>query len=90
MIKSLEGQQGILRLLIYLSSVNEVNFQRIVFETDIYDRILRLSLEKLKELGLVKTRIDNSSYPPKNMISLTEKGKKIAEYLKNIEEVLKK
>jgi predicted transcriptional regulator len=37
---------------------------------------------------LVKSRIDNTSYPARNMISLTPKGKKVAELLKKIEEVL--
>ncbi|MEM3036426.1 MAG: hypothetical protein QXX75_05045 [Thermoplasmatales archaeon] len=76
MKKSPEWQQGILRLLIYLSNINEVNFQRIVFETDNYGRILRQSVEKLKRLWPIKTRIDNSSNTPDNMISLTDKGKK--------------
>ena len=76
MKKSPEWQQGILRLLIYLSNINEVNFQRIVFETDNYGRILRQSVEKLKRLWPIKTRIDNLSNTPDNMISLTDKGKK--------------
>ena len=46
------------------------------------------ALEKCKELELVKSRIDNTSYPARNMISLTPKGKKVAELLKKIEEVL--
>ncbi len=90
MIKQLEGQKGILRLILYLNEKGETNFQKIVYDSDIYDRILRLSLEKLKDLGLIVTRIDNSSYPPKNMISLTEKGKIVAKKLKEIEEVLSK
>jgi len=40
------------------------------------------------EYGLVNTRVDSSSYPPLNMISLTEKGKEVAEHLKKVEEVL--
>ncbi|MEM3335378.1 MAG: hypothetical protein QXY47_05040 [Thermoplasmata archaeon] len=76
MKKSPEWRQGILRLLIYLSNINEVNFQRIVFETDNYGRILRQGVEKLKRLWPIKTRIDNLSNKPDNMISLTDKGKK--------------
>jgi DNA-binding HxlR family transcriptional regulator len=89
-IRDLEGQKGILRVLMLLDEKGEVNYYSIIKESDLYDRVLRLSLEKLRELELVKTRIDKSSYPPRNMISLTDKGRKVAEYLKKIEEVLKK
>jgi len=33
-------------------------------------------------------RVDNSTYPPRNMISLTDKGREVAEKLKEIKEVL--
>ena len=46
------------------------------------------SVEKAKQMGLIRQKVDGSSYPPKNMISLTPKGKKVAELLKKIEEVL--
>jgi len=53
-------------------------------------RSLYSVIDKLKELELIKTRIDRSSYPPRKMISLTDKGRKVAEKLKEIEEILKK
>jgi len=87
-IKDLEGQKGILRVLILLKDKGEINYYSIIKESDLYDRVLRLSLEKLKELKLVESRLDNSTYPPRNMISLTDKGRKVAEHLKKIEEVL--
>jgi DNA-binding HxlR family transcriptional regulator len=37
----------------------------------------------------VKNRIDDSKYPPRYLYSLTEKGKMVAEKLKEIEEILK-
>ncbi|MCL5954922.1 MAG: hypothetical protein M0T81_00250 [Thermoplasmatales archaeon] len=46
------------------------------------------SLEKLKSIGIVKTRIDTSKYPNRNMISLTDKGQKMAMKLMEIEEIL--
>ena len=46
------------------------------------------SVEKAKQMGLIRQKVDASSYPPKNMISLTPKGRKVAELLKKIEEVL--
>ena len=39
---------------------------------------LYASIEKAKELGLVKTRVDKGKYPPRNIIEITGKGKKVA------------
>ncbi len=47
------------------------------------------SIWKVKELGLIKEEIDNSKYPPRTILSLTEKGKLVAQKLKEIEEILK-
>ena len=87
-IRELEGQKGILRLLIFLLENGETGYYSIIKESDIYDRVLRLSLERLKGLELIETRVDNTSYPPRNMISLTDKGKKVAKHLKEIEIIL--
>lgn len=87
-IRALEGQAGILQVLLYLNKKGEVNFQKIVEEARITGRSLYGSLDKLNKLGMVKQRPDNSSYPPKNMISLTEKGIKVAEKLMEIDEIL--
>ncbi len=46
------------------------------------------ALEKARDLGLISTRTDSSKYPPRNIISLTQKGKKIASKLREIEEIL--
>ncbi len=87
---SLEGQKGTLRLLVLLLKKGEINVQKITSESDLYYNIVNRSLRILSDLELITQRIDNSSYPPKNMISLTEKGKIVAEHLKKIEEVLEK
>jgi len=87
-IKDLEGQKGILRELILLKDKGEINYYSIIKESDLYDRVLRLSLEKLKELRLIESRLDNPTYPPRNMISMTDKERKVAEKLNEIEEVL--
>ena len=88
-MRTLEGQAGNLRVLIYLSNVDETNFQSIVEGLPLTGRSLYSVIDKLKELELIKTRIDRSSYPTRNMISLTDKGRKVAKYLKKIEKVLK-
>ncbi len=87
-LEKLEGQKGVLRILVYLFDHGETNFQRIIDESDLYDRIVRNSIRILKDVGLISTKIDNTSYPPKNMISLTEKGKRIAENIRKIEEIM--
>ena len=62
--------------------------KKIIYGADLNASSAYASLELLKEMGLVKTRIDQTKYPARNMISLTEKGKTIAEKLKEIEELL--
>ena len=89
-MRILEGQAGNLHLLIYLSNVDKTNFQGIVEGLPLTGRSLYSVIDKLKELELINTRIDRSSYPPRNMISLTDKERKAAEKLKEIEEILKK
>lgn len=47
------------------------------------------SLQKLKSMGIINTRVDASKYPNRNIVFLTEKGKKLAQKLMDIEELLK-
>jgi len=74
-MRILEGQAGNLRVLIYLSNVDDTNFQGIVEGLPLTGRSLYSVIDKLKELELINTRIDRSSYPPRKMISMTDKGK---------------
>lgn len=87
-LKILEKQSGILRLLVYLSEDGEKPLTEVRDETEIPIHQLYSSVEKAKELGLVKTRIDNAKYPPKNLIYSTEKGKKVAEKLVEIRDTI--
>ena len=57
-----------------------------VADIDIPVHQLYASIEKAKELGLVKTRVDKGKYPLRNMISLTQKGMKFS---KKIEEMIR-
>ena len=57
-LKVLEKQSGFLRLLVYLSYKKERALTEILDETDIPVHQLYASIEKAKELGLVKTKID--------------------------------
>ena len=86
-IKKLEMQSGAMRLLMHLLK-GPSYVTMILKETDIPNTQLFRSLELLKELSLIKTEIDKSVFPNRNMIFLTPKGSKIAEHIKQIEEIL--
>ena len=77
-LKVLEKQSGFLRLLVYLSGRKEKTLTEILNETDIPVHQLYASIEKAKELGLVKTRIDKGKYPHRSLISETPKGKLVS------------
>lgn len=87
-LKVLEKQSGFLRLLVYLSDKKEKALTEILDETNIPVHQLYASIEKAKELDLVKTRIDSKKYPPRNIISLTQKGKKFSRKLEELMEIL--
>lgn len=88
-IKVLEKQSGLIRLLIYLSEKSPINVQSIIDDSDIYPNIMYASIRKAKEIALIEDKVDNSKYPPRTMLSLTEKGRRVAQKLKEIEEILK-
>ena len=88
-LKVLEKQSGFLRLLVYLSDKKEKTLTEILDETDIPVHQLYASIEKAKELGLVKTRVDKGKYPPRNIIEITGKGKKVARKVEEIINILK-
>ena len=85
---ALERHTGIIRIMLILLDEAEVNFQRFIDDFNFSSTTLYRTISQLKSIDLVKSRIDNTSYPARNMISLTTKGKKVAELLKKIEEVL--
>lgn len=87
-LKVLEKQSGILRLIVYLSENEPKPLTEVRDDTDIPVHQLYSSIEKCKEMGLLKTRIDSTKYPPKNLIYATEKGKKVAEKLLEIRETI--
>jgi len=88
-LKVLEKQSGFLRLLVYLLENGEKQITDIINNAEIPVHQLYASIEKGKELGLINTRIDNSIYPARNLVYLTERGRKIAEKIKEIIEIIK-
>jgi DNA-binding HxlR family transcriptional regulator len=89
-MRVLEGQTGNLRVLIYLAEIGETNFQNISDSLPLTGRSLYSSIDKLKTLGLISSRIDKTSYPPRIMLSLTPKGKEVAEHLRMVENILRR
>ena len=78
MLKEIEMQSGFFRLLVYLSRSGEKQITDIIDETGIPIHQTYKSIRKAESLGLVKSRIDNSKYPARNLISLTEKGEMVS------------
>lgn len=87
-IEKLERQVGILNLLLTLLENGELASSELSFKSGVYWRPMLKSLEKLKEMHLINTRIDKSTYPHKNLISLSDKGKRVAQFLQNIDSEL--
>jgi DNA-binding MarR family transcriptional regulator len=83
-IMIMEKQSGLMRLLVYLYDNGEKKVTEILNDTEIPVHQLYSSIEKAKELGLAESRIDNSKYPARNLIYLTEKGKDVAKKIKEI------
>jgi DNA-binding PadR family transcriptional regulator len=88
-LKLIEKQSGFFRLIYYLHEKGETQITTIIEDTEIPVHQLYSSIEKGRNLNLINTRVDTSSYPNKNMISLTEKGEKIGKKLLEMVELIK-
>ena len=86
-LRDLERQSGLLRLLSYLYDGDSYVI-KLLQEHDIPNNQLIRSINQLIKLGLIASNIDRSSFPNRKILSLTEKGTKIAMKLKEIEKVL--
>jgi len=85
-----EKQSGLIRLLIYLVEHEPINVKSVIVNTNIYSNIMYAFLQKVKKLSLISIKSDRPTHLPRNMISFTDKGRKVAEYLKKIEVMLEK
>jgi DNA-binding MarR family transcriptional regulator len=83
-IRIMEKQSGFMRLLVYLYDNGEKTVTEILKDTEIPVHQLYSSIEKAKELGLASSSIDNSKYPARNLIYLTDKGEAVAMKIKEI------
>ena len=78
----IEKQSGFLRLLLYLDEHGEQAITEILDGSGIPVHQLYASIEMAKKWKLVSSRIDKSSYPNRNLIGITEKGKISTEKLR--------
>ena len=78
-----------MRIIFILDEKGRLNFQKFIDDYSISSTTLYRTIEALKNLKIVKSEIDNSTYPKRSIISLTEGGKLVAQKLKEIEEILK-
>ena len=80
-LRLIEKQSGFLRLIYFLHKNGEKHITTIIDNAGIPVHQVYSSVQKAKEMGLIDTRIDTKSYPNRNMISLTEKGRKMGDKL---------
>ena len=84
----IEKQSGFLRLLLYLDEHGEQAITEILDGSGIPVHQLYASIEMAKNWKLVSSRIDKSSYPNRNLIGITEKGRNIAGKLEEIKKTI--
>jgi len=73
-----------LRLIYYLEEKGEMTITEIMGGADISVHHLYVSIEKALQLKLIKKTIDTTSYPNRNSISLTRRGKELSTKLEEI------
>ena len=89
-VELLESQSGILRVMLLLLELGTVHQDRLNGPRDLYPRIIKASLEQLEAAGLVRRWVDGDAWTPRKMSTLTEKGIKVAERVKEIDRLLSK
>ena len=87
-LRTLEKQSGLLRLIVYLAQDGEKPLTEVLEETEIPVHQLYSSIEKAKTIGLVDSRIDSDTYPSKNLIFCTLKGRRVAKKLLEISKIV--
>ncbi len=81
-------QTGSIKILLFLNNKDALTL------TDVKDGVpcslsaIYNALRKLKDAGLIEERMEDT-FPRRRLISLTERGRKVAELLKEIEDQLR-
>ena len=90
-ISYLEGQRGILRIILYLLENGEVNRDKINRELTGSSLLTNRSIERLTSLGLVEIKWrDIGKMNKLPLVYLSKKGREVAELLKKVSEKLPK
>lgn len=76
-----------MRLLLYLLRGSSY-VTLILNETDIANIQLLRSVNLLESMKLIQKNVDTTTYPKKNIISLTNRGKQVAIKIRDIENLL--
>ena len=84
----IEKQSGFLRLLLYLNDNGEQPLTQIMLGSGIAVHQLYASIGMAREWGLVSSRVDATSYPNKNLICITNKGRVVTKKLEELLEAI--
>ena len=79
---------GATTIILYLYEAGEVPVSRIPEETRIPRSTVYNTLQVLLEAGLISEHREEKVFPRRRLIFLTEKGRKVAELLREIERIL--
>lgn len=74
-------------MLIALNKEGAMAVSEAIRKVGVSQQAVYNALRKLKDAGLIEEKLEEE-FPRRRLISLTEKGKRVAEALKKIEEVL--
>ena len=77
------------KVLLFLLRKDGVPAKTIVEEGGVNNTPLIRALQELEQLGLVVEKREENVIPRRRLIFLTEKGKKVAEKLKEINDIIK-
>jgi len=82
-------QTAACRILVYLYKEGDFAVSEIIRKVGSSQQAIYNALRKLRDAGLIQEELEET-FPRRRLISLTEKGRKVAEKLEEIEEELSK
>jgi len=86
-MKALE-QEGAITFMIYLFKRNKVNISTALKDLEIGQSALYTTLRKLLQANLI-AEVKEDRFPFSRFFVLTDKGRKVAEHLVEVEKILK-
>ncbi|MEM3580933.1 MAG: winged helix DNA-binding protein [Candidatus Bathyarchaeia archaeon] len=80
-------QTGSIRILLFLSKKGATTLTEIKDNVNCSLSAIYNALRKLKDAGLIQEELEKE-FPRRRLVSLTDKGRKVAEKLEEIERIL--